>query len=298
MFGPGAYTLRTLPMKRLLAELRSYIFSNVPGAYVWGMSRAGKTFAFESVIPRLTNRLDEPVFTHIYSANQYFRTTDNKMWTDILQSLNHPLAQQGYAIDKFWRLVGCLAERASLNSTNQALFVIDNAEDWTPTNYHYLKGLFNVLKQRNINLCFVSVGTEELHNWVQSYKGHQAPHLRGRFFVTYHNFTGLKGSSEVQHALKQIDTGDARENIGPGAATSTYVPIAFAHGFRLSTYAPLVWEVFKDIRAKNADDQWPMQYFTSTVEVLLMDVLAPRDTACLEVTEEDVARAIGASHMP
>jgi len=284
-------------MTQLFSTITSWIYMQAPGAYVWGPSRAGKTRAIRTLAPSLSNRLDEPVFAHLFVATAYTTTTDNKIWGDMLRSLKHPIASSSHAIDKFWTLVALLADQAAQNSTRQVVLFIDNAEEWDSRSYRFLKGLFNVLVQQGVAPCFISVGAPEFHEWVNDLKGPTSPQLKGRFFATAHRFTGLTCANDVKNALEQYDDGHARSHIGDQCATRSYVPKAFSSGFRLAAYSDLIWQQFTD-HAGSRSAEWPMQYFTSWVTCSVVDLLSRKDDVELLFEEADIDIGLRRMGMP
>ncbi|WP_353214946.1 ATP-binding protein [Salinisphaera hydrothermalis] len=284
-------------MQRLFAELASWVEMGAPGGYIWGNSRSGKTRAIRALQPLLKNRAEEPVFSHLYVATAYTVATDNKIWGDLLRSLKHPVAKSTRAIEKFWALIAFFSDQAAMNSTRQVVLFIDNAEEWDARCYRFLKGLFNVLTEEGVQPCFISVGAPEFRDWIEGLGGAVAPHLIGRFFASSVGFTGLLNSRDLEQALDQFDTAQDRRNLGPDCSVAHYLPKAYEANFRLAPHADLIWQTFL-ASSRVRPPQWPMQYFTATVVSLVIDILGKRDSADLELLEDDVAAAITWSGMP
>lgn len=294
---PRSYILATPPMRRLYETVSGWIHSNLPGGFICGESRAGKTFAIEELTSLLRNKLGEPIYSHVYAANRSTVSTDKKLWTDLLYSINHDLAGRGDAVQKFWRLVAFFSDRAHENSTRQVVLFIDNAEDYSFRNFGFLKSLYNSLLKAGVNPCIISIGAPEFGQRVQTFEGPEAPHLKGRFFIDYHEFTGLQRPDDLRPVLGQYDRADQLTKLGAKLSTKLFVPEAFQGGFRLESNANLLWEEFQTVRP-NRHSSWPMQYFTETVRYLLVEELAGRDNANLILPSEIVQLAIQRSRLP
>lgn len=96
-------------------------------------------------------------------------------------------------------------------------------------------------------------------------------HIYGRFFRQHIKFKGLRSEGDVRDCLQQYDI--LRYPAQGPTYAEYFLPDTMADGWALADMAKDLWSAFVAHTQGLGIQYWGMQYFISTVNTLLCDVL-------------------------
>jgi len=211
-----------------------------------GNQRCGKTHACLYLRDTLAETMGYPVATFLWSIPEFASTERDFQQERLRDSGCQAISHRDIAVLR-GRLYDHIAETAIAMGGRRAIIVVDEAQNLTRQQYHYLHHCDNNLEQRKIRPFFILIGQPELRtmtsSWTQS-NGHQ---VVGRFFTRRHEYKGI-ALADLPRIVEAFDEplGDADETTYAHAVQRVYKA-----GWRLSHESKTLVEVIKAIAAKH-----------------------------------------------
>ena len=294
---PNGYSILTMPATRLANAILFHLGQDHHGMPACGGGRLGKTTAIHYLAERAMDWLGPDGIAVRMNMPQTERRSDGAFFEAVSSGLK--LAEPGRASARgrrLQRVVNFLLQRCGAAHAHKVVFFIDNAHRITSTELDYLVDLDDATEENGIRLFVVFVMQSdvtgiELKEGMLSYPSH----ITGRFLMGRHEFTGLLGFVDIEHALGRYD----HAAFWPDEKTSFsayFAGNAFRNGWRLKQHAQLIVDTMKLVRNKHklvASDEFPMLTFTGMVKYLLCDVAA-NDPAFEAFEEKHVLAALEA----
>jgi hypothetical protein len=289
----GNYALFTPPINEFFSVVCEWIDSHVPGGYVYGPPRQGKSRAVQFWIERLlTERYGAllPFFRMNYKSHDRF--SELAFLTELLHASRHRFAYTGTRMKKLDRLVKLYATRARNAGSHQLVLMIDEAQNMREQSYRTLCNLQNELDDLGFQLTVISVGTQELAYQHSAFMQGGDLHLVGRFMVREALFRGIRGESELAYVLNAYDTQTEWPEGSGISYTRYFFPRAFANGFRMADLAPALWRVYVELAPPTRQDdlEIAMEHIAKPAETLFRDHAG--DAVTVDFTHDELIRAV------
>lgn len=288
----------TRPIERTASAIVSAIEAEYRGIVVYGLARFGKSWAVRYLCFNLS-WLTGSFFAARLSVPKSHNRTDGAFFSLWLERFSLSLPERSSALDRLARLRNFLISKCNEHATNLAVVFLDEAQRLFPDDYEHLVTLDNELTERGYMLFVVFVVQSDFSGGVMEriYDGNPPPHVRGRFLVRKHQFSGLSGVEEVDHALGRMDE---HTEWPPGSGRSYshhFAPEAFEGGWRLRQHAAQLLQRAELMRASAglpSEWSWPMKSFEVCVNYLLTAVAAhsPKFSG---FTDSDIDAALDAA---
>lgn len=170
------------------------------------------------------------------------------------------------------RLNEYLIEKVERSNQNRLILFIDEAQKLHEPHYRWLIDIHNELDSHNIVLIVLLVGQEELGHQLTAFQAADKTQIVGRFMVQRFTFRGMRSAKDLEICLGNYDRGSEYPPGSKCSFTRYYFPEAFDSGFRLASYAEILWQAFREVREAEhlpITTEIPMQYFCRTVEYVL-----------------------------
>ena len=276
----GHYALFTPPINEFFSVVCEWIDSHVPGGYIYGPPRQGKSRAVQFWVERLlTERYGVllPFFRMNYKSHDRF--SELAFLTELLHAGRHRFAYSGTRMRKLDRLVKLYATRARNAGSHQVVLMIDEAQNMREQSYRTLCNLQNELDSLGFQLTVISVGTQELAYQHSAFLQGGDLHLVGRFMVREALFRGIRGEAELAYVLKAYDTQTEWPEGSGISYTRYFFPRAFANGFRAADLAHELWSIYVELAPP------AMQ---NTLEIAMEHVAKPAETLFRDHAGDDV----------
>jgi hypothetical protein len=208
-------------------------------------------------------------------------SSEGAFYSLILVNFEQKASQHSPPSSRLQRICNYLVAKCNERRSDLVVIFLDNAERLFPDDYEHLATLDNEMTNRGYMLFFVFVYQSDFTGVVSEkiYDGNPTPHVKQRFLMRNHQFTGLHGEDEVAHVLGRLDELTEWPE-GSGISFSRhFAPGAFDRGWRFRQHAPQLWEKAYALRRKYKLPEpwtWPMKSFEGTVNFLLTNIARNR----------------------
>ncbi|MGF6444734.1 ATP-binding protein [Paraburkholderia youngii] len=277
----GEYAIYTPPIHEMINHLADWIDQQVPGGYIYGASRLGKSrcirwhvahelrVRFGAMVPLI-------VWNHAYDSY----TSEAGFWHQLLLASEFEFVDPTKPPKKTKGLHQCIQRFIAIANNaqrNYVILLIDEAQDLTLREWKWLTTLQNKLEIEGYQLSVFSVGSHQL-NYSYSYFGLTGnAHVAGRFMVAHVPFHGIRRQMELNYVLNGYDT-DSKWPPDSGVSFLQYfAPRDYAAGRRLSESDERFWSALVKLTPKNARREFPMQHIGKAVEAALYRLAAGED---------------------
>lgn len=282
----------TPEIERLVAAVCLQLRLGFPGMAVFGQQRCGKTLACEYLRDAMSAAVGIPVRTFLWTIPEASKTERDFIQQRLQDSQCGAVVHRDIAVLRA-RWYDHIAEATTMDGTRKAAIIIDEAQNLTRQQYHYLTHCDNQLRARSIKPFFILVGQPELSNTTTSWKDANGFQVVGRFFTREHRYLGI-ALADVCEVIKGFDDGDSLRSIGE------VLPDAVSQGWRLSEVGPLLVDGLTYLGTKHnipSGLRVPMQYLRAMLLSILWQMV-DRKVDPRAITQAMVARAIIESGFP
>lgn len=249
---PQRPIIATRPIEALADAIKLAIEDSHQGIQVYGRSRDGKTKA-STYLQSHDSWLDEPTAVLRISMPRRMNLSDSAFYTIIQMELGllpHPRSDAARRIHHIAdRIIAdCLPRRCT-----RAILFIDEAQHLSDNDFEYLTNIDNTLMESGYHLfCVFIAQTDDTRAEKRQKRSRLIfdlpPHVVGRYFMAEHEFSGLRGGSDMAHALDQFDS---RLFFGGKSFTEFFAERAFANGWRFAGHAIDFINAIASIRRRN-----------------------------------------------
>ena len=214
------------------------------------------------------------------------RHTEATLFRDLAVGLKLRNPRYSTGTDSLMRIARAIEEEAGRTDASTVILSIDNAELLVLEDYNHLARLAAMFA-RDLRIFFLLIcQTDASPEGSESLETSAPPHIRGRFFVDRHDFTGLlwsipdgeqdeQDADDVALALREYDRNMRWPGPDGPTFTEAFAPRAYASGWRLEHQLDDINKEIKDLcAARNlafAKD-WLMASFESFVYYSLVRV--------------------------
>lgn len=287
------YAVDTPPIQKFFNTVCEWIDNRVPGGYVHGPSRFGKSKAVKYWIKLL---IEERYAGHV----NFFRTIcpsrarplEREFLISLLSGLHVRFTSYRSTVQVTERIANYLCASARANKSNYVVLMIDEGQRLTSVEYGVLCNIQNLMEEAGFQLTVIAVGSHEMAYQHESFLLGLDMHIVGRFMVHSAAFHGIQSVHELQYALAGYD--DAEWPQGSGISfTKYFFPQAYARGLRVESWAEDLWKIYMDLAPPSlkAHLQVPMEHIAKAVERIFRSS-AHRDSSDFEVSAKELQAAV------
>ena len=272
VLSPDKLRLKTMAINKLAETLHRWLWTGSTGGIIVGESRVGKTTALWELMDALKTRSGMSIPTYYYTNGGRDQNTIRSVFRQLCWDVKLPVKSHDTIDHLCDRYVHYLAEKTIAADCPYSVLFVDEVQRLQPKQLNAFAEIYDRLRMLGVALTVVPVCNQlESADLFEILEAPQYAHVRGRFFVQGANFRGLTSQEEVRYCLKQYDTLHFPEE-GP-TYTEFFLPDAASQGWRLESLSRDIWGVFREYQSNYQLDSWPMKYFTTTMKMLLSDIL-------------------------
>ena len=272
VFHPKRFHIETPAMKKMHDDLLRVLWTGATGALILGPSRAGKTRAMETLASQLHTRSNDPIPTFYISIPPRDQSTILHVFRQLCYSENLRVTNRDRSDHLSDRFVHYIADKAVEANCPYVILIIDEMQRLQLRQFGAFAELYDKLSLLGITMTVLFVANDqECINLLERIEDPEYAHIRGRFFTQRFYFHGLTSKEQVKYCLLQYDT--LRYPVQGPTYTEYFLPEAVKRGWRLASLSREIWRVFYGYKKNLNIDSWGMQYFTSTINTLLIDFL-------------------------
>ncbi|MDR3443716.1 hypothetical protein [Dyella sp.] len=222
------------------------------GIQVQGRARDGKTRA-TIYLEKHPSWLDEP--THMFRITMLRRKnhSDTSFYKVIQLQVGLVQHHQSSAANRIQQIVDCIIGECIAMGCHRSILFIDEAQQLSDDDFEYLTNLDNAMTEDGYELFCVFIhqtddAKAEKRRKLSKLVEQLPPHVTGRYFLAEHVFSGLRGISDLQHALDQYDS---RLRFEGKSFTEYFAGQAFSKGWRLASHAKDFVTAISNIRKRS-----------------------------------------------
>jgi hypothetical protein len=282
------YAVYTAAMAQMINTLGDWIDQQIPGGYIYGPSRFGKSRCVKwHMTDVLEQRFKDKVPFVIWPRVPDGQSSEAAFWHNLLLSARYhftnPEKIAKKAVGRF-QLLQLLITMARAGGSNYVALLIDEAQGMTLKEWNWLLGIQNQLDWDGYRLAVFSVGSHQIRFQPDFIASLGDPHIVARFFASKAPFYGIRSVDELRFILMGYDI-DSEWPRGSGTSYLQYfAPELFAGGARLASCAPTIWNVFNELLPPEFSTdtalrkiQYPMQHLAFSVERALFRLAGGED---------------------
>lgn len=267
----GKDSVWTPEVERFCQQAGRWFKLTLPGAYVFGVQRSGKSEAFIYFADMVEHFIGGPAYVTIIDLELGLADRESSIiaeWLSqeqVASNANTP-ARLRRALNEHF------LEQMALRKTKTIFLIVDEAQNCTRKHLAQVLALGNRLTKQRFRVFTLLAGQPELQSYAESFRAMNEMQAIGRFFECSHEFKAIH-PSEIEQVLKafeaEVNCDDGSTQPPPVAAL---FPEAWASGWRPSTWAPIVVEAVADFAAScnlPRDQRLGMQHLRSTFAAML-----------------------------
>ncbi|WP_288841665.1 ATP-binding protein [uncultured Deefgea sp.] len=269
------YAVYTPPMHEMINLIGDWIDQQLPGGFIFGASRLGKTRCVQwHLIDVLEDRFKAAIPLVVWSRRPDSHLSEAVFWHQILLASQFEFSEPGRPIKRSQGAFLCKQRFISIANNaqrNYVVLLIDEAQDLTLREWKWLVGLQNDLDFSGYLLSVISVGTHQLGHQYEYMASTGNAHIAARFLATHKQFHGLRSAEEVKYVLNGYDIDSEWPSGSNKSFLAYFSPKDFAAGRRLSCSASDLWMALNELTPATAKKyiEFPMQHIARTIELAL-----------------------------
>ena len=279
IFNASSFFVKTPMALDLKNQLNAWLQNGATGGVISGPYRSGKSKAIEYASTRLFNRLDQNIPARRLTIHRRTSKTETSIFRNLCLSLSLVPKSRATTDEMSDLVYHHFCDLACQNDSRQVVLFVDEVHRLTIEQLEAFCEIYDKLVDAKVNISIFFVGNENtsksLFKLINLDKNEL---IRGRFFTRQYRFKGLTNLKAVRKTLSQYDKLIFPELDGP-TYTANFAADTCGQDFRLADLAEVFWDAFSnEYRPQLKVKAWPMQYFVSVVQMLLVEYL-PRQGA-------------------
>lgn len=286
------YVISTPMLKRTYAVVRERVFMKRTGVFFFGTPRVGKSTCAQEM-KRVISAEFPRAYVTLASLRRSSRASESHMFRLLLEAEDHALSSRKTTDLLFENIKNHIRMQLSMRGGNHFVLILDEMQLLNDVDFEQLLVFHNALALQKINMTTIGFAQPEIHHVVTAMITKGQRQLLARFLTEGLAFKSCSSIEELSILLVEYDENSEFPEGSGWSYTRFFLPIAFAHGFRLAPYARKIW---KELQGATSDGVVPMEHLCFTIEYLLL-MGGKLDCANFVLSEEDITEAVDASHL-
>lgn len=276
----GVYAVFTPAIDQLGERLGDWIDSRITGAYVYGPSRFGKTRAVRFFLKKLLEeRFGEAIPLHVWSR-PFAQKSPSELYRSILDALHHGYGgNRAGANDRLNILTEYFIAESDKCDTNAVYLIIDEAQDMTTNEWHWLLAIQNELDSEGYSFSVFSIASHQMAYQFDLLSRTGNPHVGARFLVDHWAFPGIQSVGELEFILDGYDTQSQWPRDNGVSYLQHFAPKIFERNKRLASCADSIWECLIALLPEGAkiEANFPMKHLALATQDILLKLASGDD---------------------
>ena len=273
IFRPREFLIPTPAMHFVRESITRCIYTRQPGMVITGASRAGKTSVARSIeLDPIKGRNGIPIPVLYSSIPSRDQTTIRMVLRNLCLAADLHITKGDTADTLSEMYFSYILDQSSYSGSDAALLIIDEFQRLSPFQLDAFAELYDRSERYHLDLTTVFIGSyPDCRGLLETLENPHYTHIYGRFFRQHIKFKGLRSEGDVRDCLQQYDI--LRYPAQGPTYAEYFLPDTMADGWALADMAKDLWSAFVAHTQGLGIQYWGMQYFISTVNTLLCDVL-------------------------
>lgn len=290
IFDVHANFLITPATRQFRESITRWIWTGQTGALVYGKSRIGKTTAVLSIFNDIAKRDGKKVITNYCAIHKRDVASIRYIFKQLCLSADRKVLKADTGEDMRDRFLAYLLDQCSERQCDTILLVIDEMQRLTIDQLEVFAELYDILHDHfKIHLFTLFVGNNpECWNLINAINNPSHEHIYGRFFTQGEELKGLTSHTEVKDCLKQYDC--LRHPVNGPTYTQYFLQPDSPRNWQLTSLSQMIWSVYSEYKKQYKIRSWGVQYFASTIRILLSDFISQEDPS--DIDEDIISECI------
>jgi hypothetical protein len=289
------YRLHTPMIERTYLTVRERVWARRPGVVFYASPRMGKSSCAAAVLALIEAEFPRCHIT-LMSAARGNRNSDAHLLREVLEAESHVLARRADAGLLRELLKKHIQAETGSKGGSQYVLIIDELQLLNQMDLEQLLILHNKLDLEKIRMTTIAFAQPEILHLRSALATTSNRQIIARFLSETLPYDGCRTEKELIALLEGYDEGSEFPEASGWSYTRYFVPCAFAEGFRLKNYAAKIWTTLSLAGENLNAGSLPMEHVCLTIEYLLLSS-RHRDAATLDLSEDDVRKAVDASNL-
>ena len=261
------YLLPTPMMRRAYTAIRDRVWSRGTGIVFYATPRCGKTRCAMAVKEMISEEFPK-AYVSLLSARRSSRGAGGHMYKLILSAEHHAMAARTNEDLLFDSVLTDIRLGVKLKGGNQYVLFIDELQLLSERDLEQLFCLHNALNLHKIRMTTVSFAQPEILHTRSALMASNDRQIIARFLAEMRHFDTCNNAEELAEVLRAYDEHSEFPERSGWTYTRFFLPLAFSAGFRLTSYALLIWEILQEVGG--AGEIIPIEHICMSIENLLM----------------------------
>ena len=289
------YTVLTPMIQTTYSLVRERVWTRRTGSFLYARPRMGKTLCAYALQRLLSAEFNDVHVVHL-SADERHSNTDIGLISDLLETEGVRARKRSTYKEMLSQFLVHIQTNVSAKAGRQVILLIDELQMLSEADLRILLVIHNRLEMADIAMTTIGFAQPEILERRSALITSKAFNLIARFLSEPIPFDGCGGRDDLSKILLAIDDEKRYPEDTDWTYTRFFLPEAFDAGFRLKTYADLIWTMLIEAAKPLGTGTVPMEHLTRTIEYLL---LAGRkaDSPQFQLDEARVDAAVDASNL-
>jgi len=272
IFNTSDFFVETPMIHDLANQIDVWIRNGATGGVITGPSRCGKTVAIRHISKSLVNTLGQKIYAYRVTIPRRDKNTVAMVHKTICFSLGLKTKLKATADEMSNLIFHRLAETAIKNDTNQVILFVDEFHRLDINQLEAFAEIYDRLSDAKINVSTFFIGNKNTSApLIERIQMEENELIRGRFFISSYDYSGLRSVSDVSSILRQYDNLKFPEKNGVSYA-QFFAKEKMGEDWNLEEISSYIWDVYKEEYSRVYNLKcWPTQYFMVAVKVMLVD---------------------------
>lgn len=285
------FTTLTKTIELAYGMIREQIWLGRPSLYFYSTPRMGKSQC-AMAIEHLINQEFSDKYVVLVSCDV---SESESIVETICKALNFMQKSREKLAKLRGRLTTHIACELSSVLGNHFVLILDEMQALSLDDYKHLQVIQNDLKIRGIVTTTVGFAQSEINSRHSSFRIAKEDAILARFLSQRIAFEGCTDETWLQSLLKNFDEDLFYPPDSKCSYSRFFLPSAFANGFRLSNYAPVIYKAAKQA-VGGASMPIPIEHLFIAIEYMLISSRMS-DADDFDLSFETIHRAIVDSNM-
>lgn len=275
LLDPAHLRIKTPMVEQLGSQVSRWLWAGLPGGYLVGDPRIGKTTATELLKNQFKTRSGETIPAHTLTISKRDKRTIASIYRNLCLAVGDTPSLRATADDMAAHVVYFLTDKAIANRSRNVILFVDEFQRLEVFQLAVFSELYDKCSALGVSLSVIFVGNlSESAHLIKAIQEPENQHIRGRFFNHCAEYSGIRTRGQLNKCLAQFEA-----QIGPGLdqvdlVVNKNVSGPFSANWSLLDISDCIWDVYqKNFQKPLGLKSWGMQYFIYAMCIFCLDYL-------------------------
>lgn len=284
------FIVLTNEIKRVCEIAIDAVYMRRTGVVFYGASRLGKTQCAKTLEKKLARFMPRSYVLKVSVVNREGMKNTNII-SQLAVILNVMITLRETRLSIFNKVASEIERHVKEKNCNQFTLLLDELQRIKSPDLYQLADLYNVLDNNHVKMTVVSFAMPDVLLVRADFARQEQRQIIARFMsdlIEFKGCTSLDDMKLILHAMDFKSEYPAGSNL---SYTKGILPIAFSNGFRLETYASVIWQVLNESAHGAYKKNLPMEHILISIRYLYR-ICLEKEGVEFRLTIDDVRHAV------